>query len=869
MRGKKLLSILVIAVSWLPLYGASAHGTEPATYELKIDSQPLGQALQEFAKQAGIQIIFFSKVTAGHMAPALNGKFTANAALGRLLDDSKLTFREINPKTIEIRPLAAVNNLESTGGATTDSQNGTTPDYAASEAMRLAQDEGRASPASGPGAAQSSSVDQNGNRQSFNQESGKKGQLEEITVTASRRSELLKDVPSSVTAIGQAQLDNLAASRFDDFVGQIPNISFAGNGRGNRMIILRGISTSSNDQNATVATYIDDVAVGSSTSSAVGSRFIPDVDAFDLNRIEVLRGPQGTLYGANSLGGLLKYVTTAPHTDRLELYGRSEGSATAHGSGGYTVNAGANLPLNDTMALRVSGFDGREGGWIDNLATGKNDVNDLRTYGGRAALLFKPTDHLTLKATAIYQHYRTGGESTADTTNISTGALAYGPFEQFRSTPEPQTMNFQLYSLAADGDLGFANLISSTAYTIDDTSRTRDYTRQWAGMLPGIPFYQNSLAVGTRRFTEEIKLVSVANHKLEWIVGTYYTHEDSDALTVIDGQTSPGVVGSGLAGDMFLDDLVSTYHQIAAYGDLTVYAGENFDVTAGIRGTHDQVKVVDFGGGFVNGGPYVDTPAPNADNATTFLVTPRLHLSSTTMLYGRVASGFRPGGPNDVSPAAIAAGAEPGFKPDNLINYEVGMKSSALNGRVTLDASVFDIDWRDIQIRTSSGGFFYIGNAGKASSKGAELTVVTLPIDDLSFSANFGYTDAKLTEAARAIGGVAGDRLPNAPKYTLGGMVDYSFVLTGAMRGNVGASYRLVGDRLADFNRNFAPRYDMGGYGTLDLRAGVTFDHYEVQLFARNVTDTRGVESATTNFTPSSITISRPRTIGVALTARY
>jgi iron complex outermembrane receptor protein len=820
-------------------------------YQLNIPRQPLDTALKDFAHQTGLQIARFSDTVNGNaMVGPISGNLSVEQALKSLLDPTGLSFKMVNDRTVAI--------VRSGSDSPPVSGNSSLSDSKPRDRLHLAQ--------TTQGSTSGTATVDDSTRES---RANSPPTLQEITVTASRRSELLKDVPSSVTAIGQAQLDNLVASRFDDFVGQIPNISFAGNGRGNRMIILRGISTSSNDQNATVATYIDDVSVGSSTSSAVGSRFVPDVDAFDLNRIEVLRGPQGTLYGANSLGGLLKYVTTAPNTDRLELYGRSSGSATAHGGGGYSVNGGANLPISDTMALRISGFDTKEGGWIDDLATGENNVNDLRTYGGRAALLFKPTDHLTLKASAIYQHYRTGGESTADISNISTGALTYGPFEQFRSTPEPQTMNFQLYSLSVDGDLGFGNLISSTAYTIGDTDRTRDYTRQWAGMLPGIPFYQNALSVGTRRFTEEIKLVSVANHELEWIVGTYYTHEDSDALTIIDGQTSPGTVGPGLAGNMFQDDLVSTYNQIAGYGDMTVYLGDRFDITGGLRITHDQVKVVDSGGGFVNGGPYVDTPAPNTDNATTFLVTPRLHLSSNTMIYGRVASGFRPGGPNDVSPAAIAAGATPGFKSDNLTNYEVGIKTSALNNRVTLDASIFDIDWRDIQIRTSSGGFFYIGNAGKASSKGAELTVGALPIDNLSVSLNFGYTDAKLTEAAPAIGGSAGDRLPNAPKFTVGGMVDYSFDLVGTMRGDVGASYRFVGDRLADFNRNFAPRYDMGGYGTVDLRTGVKFDHYEVGLFARNVTDTRGVESASTNFTPSNITISRPRTIGIAITARY
>jgi outer membrane receptor protein involved in Fe transport len=338
---------------------------------------------------------------------------------------------------------------------------------------------------------------------------------------------------------------------------------------------------------------------------------------------------------------------------------------------------------------------------------------------------------------------------------------------------------------------------------------------------------------------------------------------------VITGQTSPGVVGPGLAADMFQDYLSSKYYQIAGYGNVTFYIGDVFDITGGIRYTHDQVRIVDQGGGFLNGGPYLDTPPASTDNKTTFLVTPRFHLSDATMIYGRVASGFRPGGPNDISPAAIAAGAQASFRPDKLINYEAGIKTSALDHRLTIDASVFYIDWKDLQIRTSAGGFFYLGNASRASSKGAELSILARPIDDLSVSMNFGYTDARLRADAPVIGGTNGDQLPNSPKFTIGGAVDYQFKLTGSVRGSIGASYRVVSDHLADFNRNFAPRYSMDGYGTLDLRAGIKVDHFDIDVFARNVTNTRGVESAITNFTPSNITYNRPRTVGIAVTARY
>lgn len=691
----------------------------------------------------------------------------------------------------------------------------------------------------------------------------------EIVVTASRRPETLRNVASSVTAIGSAQLQNLVASRFDDFVSQIPNISFAGNGRGNRLVILRGISTSSNDQNATVATYIDDTPVNSSTSLAVGSRFVPDVDAFDLERVEVLRGPQGTLYGANSLGGLLKYVTKAPSTTALELYGRAEGTTVAHGGQGYGFNAGVNVPLGEKLALRVSGFDSKEAGYLNNVATGQTKVNDLNTYGGRASLLYRPTDTLTLRASAIYQRYKTGAESTVNILNINTGQLAFGPYDQSRFTPEPQTMHFQLYTLNGDWDLGAATITSTTSYSKNDVNRLRDYTRFYAGRIPGIPFYSNSLTANTNKFTQELKLSSAANHKLEWIVGAFYTHEKSDAITNIDGQSAPGVVAPGIATGYFYNEAPSSFDQIAGYGDITLYLGKSFDITGGVRFTHDEIKLSNINNGTLNGGFSVVQGTTGKDNVWTFLVTPRFHLSNATMIYGRVSSGFRPGGPNIISPAAITAGALTDFKSDRLINYEVGVKTSALDHRLSFDGSLFYIDWTDIQIRGSTGGFFFIGNGGKATSKGGEAQVTLQPIDNLSVSFNLGYTDAHLSQNALVVGGAKGDKLPNVPNWSLGGALDYSFPLTSLIKGSFGASYRLISDRLADFNANRSSRLSFDGYATLDLRAGIKVDRVEVDVFARNVTDTRGIESAITNFTPANITISRPRTVGIAVTARY
>lgn len=690
----------------------------------------------------------------------------------------------------------------------------------------------------------------------------------EIIVTATRRDEKLKDVPASVSAIGAEQLSNLNAARFDDFVSQIPNISFTGRNAGNRQIILRGVSTSTNEQSATVATYVDDVAVGSSTALAVGARFKPDVNVFDLERIEVLRGPQGTLYGANSLGGLLKYVTKAPTTDGVEIAGRVEATTVAHGGEGYAVDAGVNLPLGDTVAVRMSGFHREEAGYIDNLGTGDRDVNDLTSSGGRIAVLAKPGERLTLRATAMYQRFRTGGQSTADI-DLATGANLDGDYEHAHFLPEPMKQTFQLYALSADYDLGGATLTSSTSYSIIDQSNRTDFTQFDGGAIPDVLYYSDLTTSKTKKFTQELRLASAANGAFEWLAGAYYTRENSrftdSEVGLVDGD---GTVGTGDAANVFYSDADSRFEQYAFYGDATVYLADAFDITGGVRYSHNAIRLDSVGDGFFNGGfSEFDTTAK--DDAWTFLVTPRWRVSDTTLLYARAAKGFRPGGPNLLGPAEIEAGAPLSFVSDSLWNYEVGLKTSALDRAVSLDLTLFYIDWSKIQIRSTVGGFAFIGNGGKATSKGGEMTLELKPTRGFNVSFNLGYTDAQLAQDAPGIGGLDGMTLPNAPKWTLGGAVNYDFALSDTVGASLGASWRVVSDRLADFNRDLSPRLQLDGYGTLDLRAGVKFAHFDLDVFVKNVTDTRGLEATNTTFAPATVTVARPRLVGLSLTARY
>jgi len=694
--------------------------------------------------------------------------------------------------------------------------------------------------------------------------------LDTVVITADRRAENIKRVPSSVTAIGGGKLEDLSAARIDDFVGLVPGLNFVGARPGNRQIVLRGISSGGDQQNATVATYIDDVPVGSSTSLAGGGRNKPDIDAFDLDRIEVLRGPQGTLYGANSLGGLLKYVTAQPDAKTFSGYGRAEVMSAAHGGNGYGLNAGLNAPLGKDAALRVSIFDRSEPGYIDNMDSeiGRSNVNKLTTRGARIAYAAKPTADFNIRASLLTQQFKTDGEPTEDI-SLATGQPVVGKYQQQRYTPEKGKQSFDLYSLAMDWAVGGGTLLSVTSLNDIKYVRGQDWT-----VYDGLGYNDPSVTLAneqdtfrTRKTTQEFRYTSAKSDAFEWMVGAFYTREKSRLFLDESGLTSQTTIAAPPYDILFTEETLSTYTQSAVYGNGRVYLTPKFDVALGLRYAKDKTAATDVGGGLFNDGSY---DLSQGSSYTNFMVAPRYQLDAKTMIYARAASANRPGGPNALPASGITAGAQQIFNQDKLTSYELGYKTTALNGQLGIDLSAFYIDWKDIQIRSTVGTFAFIGNGGKAKSQGLEIALSASPVEDLQFTMNAAYTDAKLTSDALAVGGLAGEALPNSARFTAGASADYEFPAFGSARGYMGASVRHVGDRLENFVRGRGrDRLTLPAYDTLDLRAGLRWDKWDLNFYVKNATDTHIVETLTTNFSPASAAIGRPRTFGMSVTVRY
>jgi outer membrane receptor protein involved in Fe transport len=705
--------------------------------------------------------------------------------------------------------------------------------------------------------------------------------LTTVVVTANKRSERLQDVAMAVSAVSGNQLERETAVNFLDYATRVPGLNVISSGQGRTQLVLRGITSGSGQPNSTVGTYIDDVPFGSSTVYAAGSVLTPDIDPADLERIEVLRGPQGTLYGSNTLGGLVKFVTTPP--DSTHTYGRVRAGASSveDGGTGSDVHAMVNLPLAvDKLALRVNAYERHDPGYVDNVTTGKKDVNRARVSGGRAQLLWTPSDRVSLRLSALAQNLDSdeaglvGGGADVD----ASLKPIYGDLKQARPPASGLfTLKYRLYDASLNADLGAAKLFSSTSYgTLDMNSRS-DVTPVFGPLLNpllGLPNGGYSLVnpMTLDKFTQELRLQSPEEQVLEWRVGVFYTREKTTAhqnVNSFDVTTGDPIALPVVLADLSMGPAIFT--EWATYGDVTWHVTPRFSVLVGARYTHDRTTYEQNGDGLLVGATAFTIRG--SDQPFTYLFNPSFKFSDDLMIYGRVASGFRPGGPNVGVPPGL--GAPLTFGPDKLVNYELGLKSTTLEGRMTFDVSAFYIDWSQIQLTVVSGGIGFMGNGGKASSQGVEAAWQYTPVSGLLLSANASWTDAKLdADTPPGLFGYKNDALPYVPKWNANVGVDYDFPLASGWSGFVGASYRYVGERKTDFVAAPGPRMDVPDHDGIDLRAGVNRGSWTFKAYVKNLTNERGIASLTAetgdpHASPFAAVYVQPRTVGISASVDF
>lgn len=685
-----------------------------------------------------------------------------------------------------------------------------------------------------------------------------------VTVSATRRREPLRDVPLRVETLSVESLANAGASSLTDYVGSLPGVhvsSDGGPGRG--QVNIRGVSVGSMSA-PTVGIYVDEVAFGSSTAFAGEAVSALDMALLDLHHIELLRGPQGTLYGAGAMGGLLKYVTNQPD---LEAFSGKVGLGVRGSRGGgvgHTENAVVNIPLKEGMAaMRVAVFNDHDGGYIKAVGpAGGKHANDGDTRGGRISLLVDPTADLRIRVTATQQNIERNGTGIAQY-DVATGQPLYGDLTHQIFTDEPYRIKSRLLSADLEYDFGWArlNVIGSAQRFDGDT--VLDATEILGS--PAFAFGELDNTVSLHKQTQEVRLTS-ARGTVEWLVGLYHNEEKGNRFQRYWAR----LAGDGSDMTLVTSGQPSNFRENAVYGDLTYNPTAAWSLTAGARVARNRQLY----GTLTNGVP--DFDALSKDDSRTYLATARYSIDKTSSVYVRAASGYRPGGPNPPAideTGQLIPGAPTSFGSDKLWSYELGYKADLLDKRLFVEAALFDIRWTDLQQPLAVGATTLTTNAGKAEVRGLELATRYQVNDRWSLDGSLAWTDAKLTEDAPALG-MDGARLPNTARLSASLGARYNYALLGKPS-YAGLNVRHVGQRNAGFDGagTSVPNFSLPAYTIVDAQWGMEFGAWQLSAFIRNLTDKRALLGADTALTafggPLRATPAAPRTGGVNLAVNF
>jgi iron complex outermembrane recepter protein len=707
----------------------------------------------------------------------------------------------------------------------------------------------------------------------------------EIVVTATRRNTLISETPISIRAMSGDDLEERGATSLQDYALSVPGLSYVEGGAGTSQLTIRGIGSDAGA--ATVGYYLDEAPLSSSSLT-------PDFANFDVERIEILRGPQGTLYGDSSMGGTLRVITKKPNTSDFEGQIAAAIGTTRFGALSYSGSAVFNAPLvTDKLAVRITGNYVRDGGIVDNIGTGQKDVDRRTRYSVRSQLAFTPSDDLTINLAYLYQDRKNRADNTID-----------GPVEslqQDRAFNEPTDDRIHLASATLSYDFGSANIVSATNYYKSKLRRFYD-ANQFVG---GGSFIIRDFLPETR-FSQEVRLSSSGDSKFTWLVGGFYQKIKSNPLQQFDSPLDFAGFGITDYGTTFN---TRAQKQVAAFGELGYTFFDALTVTGGLR--YYDYKLTGTVGGIGPIIPFLGLPSalttlPTAkDDGLLKRLNVSYKINEDTLLYAQFADGFRIGGSNQgVSPDKIL------FGPDSVKSYEAGIKGNWADGRVKINLTGYLIDWNNIQISNLDPvtGANFTTNNGKARSKGLEFELITKPSKRIQLEASFGWSDARLTQDnitgavdlltgdpvdiltapagsfATLYRGLRGERIPYTPSVQLAFAATYKFDL-GGFAGNLRADYQYVGEafnRIADNVQlpGGVPSTDpdIGGQGSrkvfdyslVNLNLGLARDVFDINLYVNNLLDKRAQLYAT----PIAVygdrnNTNRPRTIGARISYSF
>jgi outer membrane receptor protein involved in Fe transport len=687
--------------------------------------------------------------------------------------------------------------------------------------------------------------------------------LEEIIVTATKRSERLQDVPVAITALTGVELERRGAVRLEDYVAAVPGLAFASNGGNSGVLAIRGVATGTlaGNTQSPVALYYDDVPALESFAP-LG---MPDLQLFDVDQVEVLRGPQGTLFGSGSLGGAIRVQTAKPDLGKFGGKAEFSGNTIDGGGNGFGVAAAVNLPLiEDELGVRLVGTYRRDGGYVDNSRLGATDVNEGESYGFRGRLRWKPTERLTVDALINSQN-----DEPEDGAYV---AYAGKEFVGDSYVKQPVAIDNSNYQLAVEYELDVATLTSLSSYADRITVLTRDFTPPIIGALSplGVTGVAPVDSRGpSRSFSQELRLASRGDGALKWLAGAYYldSHRESHERILVPGAGAV-LAPFGFPSDLlFVSDSDIDTTEKALFGEVSYEFVQDWTLTVGARTIRNDVKFDTVSDGIVNGGPS-RVQRDTSEKATTPKVALAWRVSPQVNLYARAAKGYRIG-QNNLTPATDPTSGLPipaNYSSDSLWNYELGAKTLFLEGRLSMDGALYDIEWDDIQLQASSAtGFNYIDNVGKARSRGAEFQVRALPAPNLELGLAVTYTNAEITEVAPNVNARVGDQLPGTPEWMVSDYISWTFApsLAAFLR----LEHQYFGEAYSDLNNPTALTF--GDYNRFNLRTGITLSRFDLMLSVDNLTNTYAYVSAVQlPIGPTAVPL-RPRTIGLTVRTSF
>jgi iron complex outermembrane receptor protein len=777
-------------------------------YELNIPRQPLEAAIKDFAYQTGLQIARFSdRIDGSMLVGPLSGGYSAEQALQQLLQPGGLTYKIVNETTIAIVDRA---QQERSSRDRVRSFNDTSA-FSDGGRLRLAQAPGGSA---GGGGSETQA-------------------LEEVIVTAQKRTQRLIDVPLSVVALSGEALERAGVDTLLDMSHAVPGLVVSDAGGGFIRYFIRGIGNVYGSSSTTlVGVYLDEADVTSSASSQL------DLRTQDIERVEVLKGPQGTLYGAGSSGGTVRFITRDPQLDGFTVSGDADMYVTDGGDSSQAVSAVLNMPIvEDVLGLRVVGNYGDLGGWVDQPAASRKDTNNQELREVRVKGLWKPTNDLTLKS-MVYVHRNEGDGIASSTDENYQLDAATDPTRRL-----PFTSDFDVYNLTATYEFPAVTVLSSSTYV--DNAAVVSLSQKYALAPPPAPLFEalsSNSTTNTKVFTQELRLNGHVD-RVNWTAGAFYkdlSYRNRNFLELSMGEDFLGTIA--LFGE-------ETSKSGSLFGDVSYALTERAEIGAGARYFEDDLQSFDGVG---------------RRDGSFHSFDPRVYFSygftPDVRLYVSAADGFRSGGFNTEN------GELTTFDPEKVRSYELGVKASLLERRLSLEAAVFYSNYDDIQMfKLDASNVGSVDNGGDARVRGIDAAVDWQATDQLRLQLSGNISDSEIVKLAPGVLAVVdGDPIDYTTDYAVNAAGTYSFMWAATLPGFVRLDYSRIGpSHVTDRSIPEPILYESEVNDLVNARIGVQWNRWSIELYGLNLTNEDRLQDPNGGYGFGARP--RPRTVGLRI----